>query len=297
MKQQPTSIAVSQELSVSRWADFLSLIKVRLSSLVVFTAVMGYIIVVGLAVDPLILCLITVGGFAITAAANAFNQVLEKDYDRLMERTENRPLATGRMKTSEAVFLAGMLCLIGVTALSAINPIAGTLGMSSMILYAFVYTPMKRYSPVSVWIGGIPGALPVTIGCVAAQGEVTSLAIGLFVLQYLWQLPHFWAIGYLAFEDYQKAGFKLLPVRADNIHPALGLHSFVAAVAMIATLGVMYAIGDITAFLLAAAGILTSVYVFFSFRFYQRMERATALKLMFSSFIYLPVVLVLFWIL
>ena len=283
------------EKEVSRLSDFAALVKVRLSALVVFTAVLAYVIAAGAAMNWMVLMYLTVGGMATTAAANAMNQVFEQDFDKLMARTENRPLPSGRMKTTEAVFIAGIMCLVGITSLAAINPVAATIGMSSLILYAFLYTPMKRFSPVSVWIGGIPGAFPVLIGCAAAQGEITWLALSLFAIQYLWQLPHFWAIGYLGFEDYQKAGYNLLPTKNGKIHDQLGMHSFLACVAMLVVLVAMNVYGNLNYIELALSVILTVVYAACAWNFHRKMERATALRLMFTSFFYLPLVLITFW--
>ncbi len=293
MRERTKTYSIPKE--ATKLSDLLSLIKLRLSALVVFSAVLAYLIAAGSALSIDVMLLLTVGGMATTAAANALNQVFEKDFDALMSRTENRPLPTGRMKISEAVFIAGMMCLIGITALAAINPASAILGMSSMVLYAFVYTPMKRFSPVSVWIGGIPGAFPVLIGCAAAQGDITWLGLALFALQYLWQLPHFWSIGYIGFDDYQKAGYKLLPTQGGEIHRGLGMHSFLSCLVMLAVCGIMAYFGLDSYVSLALVAVMTVVYAYFSWQFHQKMERSTALKLMFSSFFYLPVVLMIFW--
>ncbi|MEM6318873.1 MAG: protoheme IX farnesyltransferase, partial [Bacteroidota bacterium] len=181
--------------------DYGLLVKFKLNLTVVFSAVMAYLIAFDRTASWIGIIVLAIGGFLVTSSANALNQVLERDYDKLMKRTENRPLAAGRMSVSEAVIVAGISCLVGTALLSMFNAWTGLLGMVSMVLYAFVYTPMKRVSPMAVAIGAIPGALPLMIGCVAAQGGMTTLAVTLFVIQFLWQFPHFWAIAWLGDKD------------------------------------------------------------------------------------------------
>jgi len=189
----------------SSWTqDVLELVKVRLTTLVVFSAVMSYLIAAGIQVRALPVLILCLGGFLVAGAANALNQILERDYDKLMERTAGRPLASGRMTASLALVIAGFMLLIGLVALALFNPITAFLGMLSFIIYAFIYTPLKRYTTASVAIGAIPGALPVLIGWVAFEGTISWMAIVLFGIQFLWQFPHFWAIGWLSFDQYQK---------------------------------------------------------------------------------------------
>ena len=188
------------------------LTKFKLSLFVVISSALAYIAAVGLNINFVVLALLCIGGFCCTAASNALNQVLERDFDKLMTRTENRPLAAGRMKTSEAVLFSGLMLLIGTAMLSLISPLASLLCMLSVVIYSFVYTPLKRYTTLSVAIGAIPGSLPVLIGAVAGSGTITILGISLFAIQFMWQFPHFWAIGWLSFDDYKKAGYKLLPI-------------------------------------------------------------------------------------
>ena len=268
------------------------LIKLRLSLLVVFTSLVGYLIASGFNISLIALVLLAIGGMLVTAAANAMNQVLEKDYDRLMERTKLRPIAAGRMKSSEAVMFSGLTCLIGISILALFNPLTAVLGMVSFITYAFVYTPLKRYSTVSVAVGAIPGALPVLIGYTAFQGEITVLAIGLFAIQFLWQFPHFWSIGYLAFDDYQNAGYRLLPERNGEIDRNLGLYSAVyASLAIFISIYLM--VNDYAGYMASIVAVTASIiYTIASMQFYLKNNRKSALILMFSSFFYLPIVLI-----
>jgi heme o synthase len=285
---------IGSQATYSKLQDLSMLVKTRLSLTVVFTSLMGYIISAGLDFNGATLVLLFTGGFLITASANAINEVLEKEFDALMKRTAVRPLAAGRMKVSDAVLFAGLTCLVGVGLLSMINPLTSLLGMLSFVLYAFVYTPLKRYSTIAVAVGAIPGALPVLIGCTAHNGVLTTLSIGLFAIQFLWQFPHFWAIGFLAFEDYAKAGYKLLPTSDEgSIDRNVGLYSLIYTMLIIPVLAGLYMIGDIhiSAFILSI--ILTLIYGYFSYVFYKTMERKTGLALMFSSFFFMPLVLLI----
>jgi len=264
--------------------------------MVVITSVMSYLIAAGAAMDLVTTLLLVVGGYNVSAAANGINQVLEKEYDALMERTKNRPLPAGRMKSSEAVLFSGLALVFGTLCLGMINPLTAFIGMSSFVLYAFLYTPLKRYSSLSVAIGAIPGALPALIGVVAFEGSITTLAIVLFLIQFLWQFPHFWAIAYLSFDDYDRAGYKLLPVtKSGKIDRNLGAYSALYAALIFPTIGWAYYSGVETHWI-ALAGVLacTMGYMLMSIRLQLNPSRKTALGLMFSSFIYLPLVLALY---
>ncbi len=260
--------------------------------LVVFTSLMSYLIVAGSSASIVSLVLLGLGGFLTTAAANALNQVLEKDYDKNMKRTADRPITTGRMSSSEAVMFAGLSCLAGVSMLALFNPLTSLLGMLSLICYAFVYTPMKRYSTSAVAIGAIPGALPALIGCTAFEGTITVFGIGIFALQFLWQFPHFWAIGYLSYDDYNNAGYKLLPQdELGNVDRSLGLHSTIYAILMIPVIGFIHYLGDVSMIASLIVLVTSIIYIGFSINFHQRFDRKSGLRLMFYSFVYLPIIL------
>lgn len=272
------------------------LIKFKLSLTVVFSAVMAYLIVGGAAVTFVGAFALFIGGMLVTGAANALNQVLEKDYDALMERTKLRPVVVGKITTSEAVLSAGLMSLAGITILGMFNPLTAFLGMLSLVLYAFLYTPLKRFSSIAVIIGTFPGALPVLIGGVAVQGYIGTLALLIFLIQVLWQLPHFWAIGWLGFDDYQKAGYKMLPVKDQKLDPKIGLYSFFTAIPLIGIGLLPSVIGNMNwgaSIIVALAGAVYSVY---AWKFYQAADRNSALKLMFSSFFYLPIILFAYYI-
>lgn len=272
------------------------LVKFKLTLMVVMTSGLAYLIAAGGAVDIVTLLLLTVGGFFVSGAANGINQVLEKDYDALMERTKDRPLPSERMKSSEAVLFSGLSLVLGTLCLGLINPLTAFVGMCSFVLYAFVYTPLKRYSTLSVAIGAIPGALPVLIGVVAFEGTFTTLALALFLVQFLWQFPHFWAIAYLSFDDYDKAGYKLLPLSEEGrIDRNLGTYSAIYAFLIVPT--VLWAQWSGVETNIIALGLIivsTLIYAGMAIRMQIKPSRKTALGLMFSSFFYLPIVLALY---
>lgn len=287
---------IESGLRISKIDDLYLLVKFRLSLMVVASSVLAYVIAAGSSFSWSIFVLLFIGGFGITAAANGINQVLEREFDSLMERTKIRPLAANRMKSSEAVLISGFMLVIGIMCLSFINPVVSFLGMLSFMLYAFVYTPLKRYSTISVAIGAIPGAFPVLIGVVAHDGALTLLGLTLFMIQFLWQFPHFWAISFLSFDDYNNAGFKLLPKGKDGkIDRNLGAYSAVYSLLIIPTVVIAYYAGLETS-MIALGGVilLTLIYTWYAIKMQIDKDRTSALKLMFSSFFYLPLVLILY---
>jgi len=291
MKPQIKQIGIT-----SGWSqavqDFGLLVKFKLTLLVLFSALMSYAIVASGDVRWEALLLLALGGFLVTGAANALNQVLEREYDLLMPRTANRPVATGRLSVSNAVLWAGLMALGGITLLTLFNPLTGFLGTLSLMSYAFVYTPMKRSSPWAVLVGAIPGALPLIIGCVAYQGFITPLALMLFMLQFLWQFPHFWAVAWVADDDYRKAGFYLLPSGAKPKDVRTGLYSLLFCGGLV--LGTIWAfwagfIGIVAFVILLALNLYWAVCCW---RLMRECSREAALRQMFMSFFHLPVSLI-----
>lgn len=272
--------------------DFGLLVKFKLTLLVLFSAVMSYAIVCEGAVNWGAMLLLAVGGFLVTGAANALNQVLERDYDRLMPRTANRPVVTGRMSVSTAVLLAGLMAMFGISMLSAFNPLTGFLGTLSLISYAFVYTPMKRSTPLAVVVGAIPGALPLIIGCVAHEGFISPTAWMLFGLQFLWQFPHFWAVAWMADEDYKKAGFYLLPSKNGEKDETTGLLSFVFCLLLAGSAVLSYLLGYVGAIATAILVLLNLYWALQCWKLYKTCERTAARKQMFVSFMHLPLSLI-----
>jgi protoheme IX farnesyltransferase len=277
-------------------SDMAQLVKLRLTLTVVLSSVLAYLIALPSGVFQWTsLVLLALGGFFTTAAANVLNEVLEREYDAKMTRTMNRPLADERMRVGEAVLYAGLFTLIGIVFLALFNPLTSFLGTLALVIYAFIYTPMKRISPISVVVGAIPGALPVLIGSVAAEGRLTLLGLILFTFQFLWQFPHFWSIGWLGFEDYSKAGYKLLPVDNEgNQDRSIGVQSLVYVIFLFPVGILPFVFGYSGVVSLVVVTLMTAVYAFFAFRFKQQFNKKTALGLMFCSFLYIPVSLVVF---
>src|ERR1700754_2507786 len=195
------------------WKDFSKLVKIRLTFLVVFSASISFLIGsrANGHIDWINWIKLIVGGFLVTSAANAFNEIIEKDLDKLMKRTMDRPIPSGKMNTGQALVLGLAMGMAGTYLLGSLNLLTGLLSVFSILLYAFAYTPLKRKSPIAVFVGAIPGALPPLIGYVAAHGKIDEIALVLFAIQFVWQFPHFWAIAWVLDDDYKLAGFRLLP--------------------------------------------------------------------------------------
>lgn len=268
--------------------------KLKLSSLVVFSAAIGHI-VAGQSFHILDIVILSLGGFAITGAANGLNQILERDLDAQMNRTSKRPLATNKVSVNEALVVTGLLSLLGIVLLASFNMLTALLGMVSLILYAFIYTPTKRISPIAVTIGAIPGALPPLIGWVAFSGTLSPGALALFGLQFLWQFPHFWAIAWIRYEDYAKAGFYLLPTRRKDKESAFQTLLYGVALALLSCGAAYWGVVDSTAGLICIVA-ASVYYAFKAYILYRDCTREAARRLMFTSFIYLPVVQIVMWI-
>ncbi len=272
--------------------DYKMLVKFKLSLLVVFSAFITYLLGSDV-LDIQGLILLCIGGFLVTAAANILNQVFEKEYDLLMKRTANRPVAAGRMEVSEAVLAAGLMSVAGLLLLATFNPQTALLGAVSLLSYAFIYTPMKRVSPAAVWIGAVPGALPMAIGWVAAGGNLFGPEIiFLFSIQFIWQFPHFWAIAWVAYKDYSNAGFYLLPSRKlDGRDKSTALQTvfYAACLVPMSYLPMYFKISGWTAVFVML--FMAVIYLSYAINLYNKCTDKAARKLMFASFAYLPVVL------
>lgn len=278
----------------NRLGQFFMLLKFRLSSLVVFSGIFGYVLGVEGTVNPLVLISLGLGSFFITGGANIINQIIERDLDKLMRRTQSRPLATGTISVNEAIVFSSLLSISGVVILAVfVNPLAAGLSLLSLILYGFIYTPMKQVSPISVAVGAIPGALPPLIGWVAATGSVNSGALILFMIQFIWQFPHFWAIAWVGDEDYTRAGFKMLPSRR-------GKDTITAVQIMLYTLflipaGILPAHYGLTGFSSAIVSVVAGVFFLIStFALLKTGNTKAAKRIMFTSFIYLPIIQITF---
>ena len=207
----------------SLFIDFKAITKAGLAISVLFSSITGYL----LGFDQnnpfswLVLLKLSIGGYCMVGASNAYNQVIEKDLDALMDRTKNRPVPAGRMSPNVALFIASLLTIIGIVLLYTINPKTAMFGAISIFLYTSVYTPLKTMTSLSVFVGAFPGAIPFMLGWVAATGNFGIEAGTLFLIQFFWQFPHFWAIGWFLFEDYEKAGFFMLPTGKKDKGTAL----------------------------------------------------------------------------
>ena len=203
----------------SIYTDFLEITKARLAVSVVFSSIAGFMLGISNihSLDWMILLKLTIGGYCMVGASNAFNQVIEKELDALMDRTKNRPVPSKRMTPNAALTIAFLLTIIGIVLLYTINEKTAMFGAISIFIYTCVYTPLKTITPLAVFVGAFPGAIPFMLGWVAATGNFGIEAGTLFLIQFFWQFPHFWAIGWFLYEDYEKAGFFMLPSgKKDN---------------------------------------------------------------------------------
>ncbi len=272
--------------------DYAMFMKFRLASLVVLSAAIGYVA----AVDVFSwsnLGWLVLGGFLVTGASNGFNQIIEKDLDKLMDRTMNRPLPQGRMTVTEGIILASLAGILGITILWIfMNPLSGILGFLALVLYTIVYTPLKRVTPFAVFVGAFPGAIPPLLGCVAATsgfGEIPLLGWILFVGQFMWQFPHFWAIAWVLDDDYKKAGFKMLPsVGGRDKGSAFQILVYTLFLYPVSLLPVMFHYsGTASAFVISACSLY---FLYQAYQLYKECTIEAARRLMFGSFIYLPLV-------
>ncbi len=272
--------------------DYKELVKFTLSFTVVFSSVICYLLAPNIInINWIEISKLFLSGFLVTACANAINQILEVDTDALMKRTANRPLAAKRMSELEASIFAWMSGVIGIGLMwHWFNGYAALLSLVSICLYAFVYTPLKKVSSVSVLIGGIPGALPCLIGWIAATGQWSIGGWILFLIQFFWQFPHFWAIAWVAHNDYKKAGFKLLPnMGAPTKNTALRAitYSFIMI-----PIGLLPYFSGMSGIYSACILFIGNVFILFlCIRLYIKMDITSARWIMFSSYIYLPVIL------
>lgn len=275
----------------SKLYDYYLLVKFRLLFIVVFSSVITYAMAAGASFSWENLTLLFIAGSLVTGASNALNQVFEKDVDRLMPRTANRPLAQDRMSNTEGILAAGIFGLSGISMLwYFFNDLSAIIGALSLITYAFIYTPLKRISSVAVFVGAIPGALPPLIGWVAATGQITLEAYIITAIQFLWQFPHFWSIAWVVFDDYAKAGFKLLPSSGGRDR-FTAVQNILYIIALIPVSVLLFFKGNIN--WIAAVVILLSGLAFLwkAIKLWQTCDTVDARKLMFTSFWYLPVVL------
>lgn len=280
----------------AKLVDYNQLLKMRLTFTVVLSAVLGYLIAFQNGIDFQALLALTVGGFLVVGSANGINQIIEKDFDSKMLRTNDRPLATNRMSVIEAGIFCTITGVSGIIVLgSYLNQLSAILGFASLISYAFIYTPLKRYSSFAVFVGAFPGAIPPLLGWVAARGTIDMGGIALFALQFIWQFPHFWAIAWILDDDYKRAGYYLLPSK-DGRNKKSAFLTVVYTLALLPISAVPFLIGvsgSISLTIALMAGILLSLQ---AIKLYKTCEIKDAKRLMFYSIIYNPLVLLAFFV-
>ena len=273
-------------------SDFKKLIKLRLTFLVVFSASVSFLIgsKVQNDINWINWLILTIGGFLVTGAANGFNEIIEKDLDKLMTRTSDRPIPAGRMTTGQALVLSLFMGIAGTLILVRLNFLTGVLSVFSIFLYAFFYTPMKRKSPIAVFIGAFPGALPPLIGYFAAfeRPEISWIPLVLFLIQFVWQFPHFWSIAWVLDDDYKKAGFRLLPTtKRDRTSAFVTLLSTIVLVPV----SLLPTIMGFGGYFIGAVSLVVGVWFCLqAIRLLKNQDIPTAKRVMFGSFFYLPLV-------
>lgn len=296
---------MKQESSFSlkgKLKDYLQLVKITLSFTVVFSCVVCYLLAPGVVFNGWMVSLLFFAGLLITGSANAINQAMEKDTDSLMKRTASRPVASGRMSENEALTFAAVSGALGIFLIgwffhgpdSSFNYTAASLSAFSLFLYAFVYTPLKKVNSISVLVGAVPGALPCLIGWTAGTESMDLGGWVLFGIQFVWQFPHFWAIAWISHKDYSAAGFKLMP-STDGPGRFSAMQAVVYSVLLL-PVGLLpyfaHISGLVSLFIVLGANLFM---VFQSVRLYREMTAKAARRVMFSSYLHLPVVLLSLW--
>jgi protoheme IX farnesyltransferase len=290
----PTTTTVKKTM----FANFVAITKARLAISVVFSTIAGYL----LGVDSwdnsnwIVLLMLVVGGYCMVGASNVFNQIIETDLDALMDRTKNRPLPSGDITKQQAFLLGAILTIIGLVILYCVNPKTAMFGAISIFLYVSIYTPLKTVTPLSVFVGAFPGAIPYMLGWVAATGHFGIEAGALFIIQFFWQFPHFWAIGWFLYDDYKKAGFFMLPTGKKDKKTALQT--------------ILYTIWMIIASIIPVFGITGKLYLtkfsggivlllgfwmlYAAVMLYKNMDAKAARKLMIVSVSYISLIQIIF---
>ena len=274
--------------------DLATLFKVRLGFFVVLSAVLGWFMATD-TMDLKTFLVLSLGGYALTGASNGFNQILERKEDSLMSRTQNRPLPSGRMTVQQAIVWSSLAGVVGLGSLFSLNPLSGWLGLAAMASYVLAYTPMKKRSSLCVFIGAFPGALPPMIGYVAATGDFGIEPGTLFAVQFMWQFPHFWAIAWLAHDDYLKVGYKMLPFNAGRSGRSAQLillyTLFCIPASMLPWALNQPMVGNVAFAVAVVAGLGFS---WFALRLLATQSHEAARNLMFASFLYLPLVQIVY---
>ena len=277
------------------FSSFIEITKLRLSVSVVFSSVISYLI--GMSEFNFeIFSYLVLGGLMMVSASNIFNQVIERDLDALMQRTKGRPLPMGQISVNNALVLGFTFVTAGLTFLYLINPLCATLGAISIFIYACVYTPLKLITPLSVFVGAIPGAIPFMLGWVAATNELGVEALALFLMQFFWQFPHFWAIAWWQNDEYEKAGFKMLPTGRKDKSTTFQIifYSFWAIIMSIVPYFNVTGDLSLSTYGLVIVLMLGMFLLFYSFQLFKTSTTQNAKVLMYVSILYLTLVQIVY---
>jgi len=276
-------------------SDFKEITKIRLSVSVVFSSIAGYLLGVE-KVDYMILLLLAFGGYFMVGASNAFNQIIEKDLDALMDRTKNRPIPAGRMSVNTAFAIATVFTISGIAILYTINPRTAMYGAISIFLYTCVYTPLKTKTPLAVFVGAIPGAIPFMLGWVAARNDFGIEPGTLFAIQFLWQFPHFWAIGWFLYEDYKKAGFFMLPTGKQDKGTAVQIITYTIWTVLASIVPVFGFTGDLSLSIVGAIVVfaLGLFMLYHAFELFKERTEKSAKRLMLASVSYITLLQIIY---
>ncbi|WMI66966.1 heme o synthase [Aestuariibaculum sp. YM273] len=290
MSNSKTSLTAPSVIS-----DFKEITKMRLALSVVFSSLAGYLLGVD-TVNYKTLILLALGGYFMVGASNAFNQIIEKDLDALMNRTKNRPIPSGRMSVTTAFIIACVFTLLGIIILYAINKQTAMFGAISIFLYTCVYTPLKTKTPLAVFVGAIPGAIPFMLGWVAATDDFGIEPGTLFALQFFWQFPHFWAIGWFLYEDYKKGGFFMLPTGKQDKGTAVQIIMYTIWTILVSIIPVFGFTGKLELSIVSAVIVfLLGVWMlYYAFRLFKIMTEKAARQLMLVSVSYISLIQIVY---
>lgn len=281
--------------SASVLSDFKEITKMRLAISVVFSSVAGYFLGAEV-IDFVTVLLLAIGGYLMVGASNAYNQIIERDLDALMDRTRNRPLPSGRMTVKTAFAIAGTFTVLGLIVLYIINPTTAMFGAVSIFLYVSVYTPLKTKTPLSVFIGAFPGAIPFMLGWVAATNDFSIEPGTLFMIQFFWQFPHFWAIGWWLFDDYKKGGFFMLPTGKRDKGTAVQVILYSIWTILISLIPVFGVTGKL--YLTPVAGVIVFLLglgmLYYAVQLYRKRDTKSAKNLMFASVSYITLLQIVY---
>lgn len=275
--------------------NFTEITKIRLSVSVVFSSVAGYLLGAD-SIDFFVLFLLCVGGYCMVGASNVYNQIIERDLDALMDRTKDRPLPSGRMTVRTAFAIASVLTIIGIIVLYIINPQTAMFGAICIFMYVSLYTPMKTKTPLSVFVGAFPGAIPFMLGWVAATNDFGIEPGTLFMIQFFWQFPHFWAIGWFLYDDYKKGGFFMLPNGKRDKGTAIQIVLYTIWTVLTSLIPVFGVTGKL--YLTPVSGVIIGILgiglIYYALKLYKEQTAKVAKQLMLASVSYITLLQIIY---